>query len=71
MRVGPGSLAGATTTILATLADLEEDARFLSEYADRLDTLLGNDWMMGRLPGPFRLRKNVTSMPLQQPSSGS
>jgi hypothetical protein len=58
------------TTILASLADLEEDARLLSEYAYRLDSLLGKDWMMARLPGPFRLRKNATSLPLQQ-SSGS
>lgn len=52
------------TTILASLADLDEDARLLGEYADGLDRLLGKDWMMARLPGPFKLQKNATSAPL-------
>jgi len=40
-------------TILAELSDLDEDARLLFEYAEYLDGLLGNDWIIGRLPGPF------------------
>lgn len=57
-------------TILASLADLDEDAQLLFEYAERLDRLLGKDWMVARLPGPFKLRRNVTSSPLPH-SSGS
>lgn len=56
-------------TILASLADLEEDARLLFEYARRLDELLENDWIITRLPGPFRLRPGVTAAPLPSPNS--
>jgi hypothetical protein len=55
-------------TILASLADLEEDARLLFEYASRLDKLLGNDWIIARLPGPFRLREGATAAALPNPS---
>jgi len=47
-------------TISASLKDLDEDAQLLFEYAERLDSLLGNDWMMARLPGPFKPRAGVT-----------
>lgn len=56
-------------TILATLADLEEDIRLLFEYARRLDQLLGNDWIIARLPGPFQLRQGATAAPLPNPIS--
>jgi hypothetical protein len=52
----------------ASLADLEEDARLLFEYASRLDKLLGNDWIIARLPGPFRLREGATAAALPNPS---
>jgi hypothetical protein len=51
-------------TILATLDDLDQDAELLTEYAHRLDALLGNDWMIARLPGPFKLRTGVSAAPL-------
>lgn len=51
-------------TILASLADLEEDARLLFEYAQRLDELLENDWLIARLPGPFRLRDGAKAEPV-------
>jgi hypothetical protein len=54
-------------TILASLIDLEEDARLLFEYARRLDELLGNDWIIGRLPGPFRLREGAAAASLPSP----
>ncbi len=58
------------TTIDATLTDLDEDARLLSDYALRLDELLGNDWMIARLPGPFRVRDGVTVSPLADAEGG-
>ena len=51
-------------TILATLADLDRDAELITDYARRLDRLLGNDWMIARLPGPFKPRSGVASSPL-------
>jgi hypothetical protein len=51
-------------TILASLSDLDDDARLLFEYARRLDELLGNDWIIARLPGPFALRDGATAAPL-------
>ena len=56
-------------TILASLVDLEDDARLLFEFARRLDELLGNDWIIARLPGPFRLREGATAAPLPSPNS--
>jgi hypothetical protein len=38
------------TTIDATLVDVGEDADLLFEYAERLDALLGSDWIIARLP---------------------
>ena len=52
---------GNGATILASLSDLDNDALLLYEYAKRLDDLLGNDWMMARLPGPFERRADTTS----------
>jgi hypothetical protein len=40
----------------ATLDDVAEDARLIFEYAQRLDGLLGYDWMILRLEGPIRGR---------------
>ena len=37
-------------TINATLDDLTEDADLLFEYAEKLDVLLGSDWIIARLP---------------------
>jgi hypothetical protein len=37
-------------TINATLEDVAEDADLLFEYAERLDALLGADWIIARLP---------------------
>ncbi|MFD9327752.1 hypothetical protein [Streptomyces sp. NPDC060065] len=36
--------------IVGTFEDLEEDARLLFEYAEKLDLLLGADWPQARLP---------------------
>lgn len=55
-------------TICASLTDLDEDASLLAEYADRLDSLLENDWMLARLPGPVSLRPNATVSSLPPPS---
>ena len=38
------------TTINATLDDLSRDAELLFEYAEKLDGLLGSEWMIARLP---------------------
>lgn len=51
-------------TFLASLSDLDDDARLLFEHARRLDELLGNDWIIVRLPGPFALRDGATAAPL-------
>jgi hypothetical protein len=50
--------------ICASLGDLDEDARLLFEYANRLDRLLGTDWVIARLPGAFQARAGATSAPL-------
>ncbi|MGW5610202.1 hypothetical protein ACWEWI_29765 [Streptomyces sp. NPDC003753] len=36
--------------IICTFEDLEEDARLLFDYAEKLDHLLGADWPQARLP---------------------
>ncbi|MEU6245108.1 hypothetical protein [Streptomyces sp. NPDC047024] len=36
--------------LVCTFEDLEEDARLLFEYAQKLDLLLGADWPQARLP---------------------
>lgn len=43
----------------ATLDDVAEDAHLIFEYAQRLDELLGYDWMILRLEGPFRARPAI------------
>jgi hypothetical protein len=55
---------GKGKTILSSLNDLDEDARLLTEYADRLDAFLGNDWIIARLPGPCHFRSGVSSSAL-------
>ena len=40
---------GNGKTILASVDDLDEDARLLFDYAQRLDSLLGADWIIARL----------------------
>jgi hypothetical protein len=40
----------------ATLDDVAEDAGLIFEYANRLDELIGYEWMTLRLEGPFRPR---------------
>lgn len=60
---------GDGKTILAELADLDEDSRLLFEYADRLDLLLANDWVIARLPGPFILRPGTSVVTPPHPSS--
>ncbi len=57
------------TTICASLTDLDEDVSLLTEYAERLDRLLGNDWIIARLPGPVRVRRDVTFSPLPHSQS--
>ncbi|MDX2919798.1 hypothetical protein PV702_06495 [Streptomyces sp. FL06-04B] len=37
-------------TIVGTFEELAEDSRLLSEYAEKLDALLGTDWPQARLP---------------------
>jgi len=54
-------------TIWGSLTDLDEDALLLAEYAERLDSLLGNDWMLARLAGPVHLLPNATASPLPPP----
>jgi len=49
---------------LSSLNDLDKDARLLTEYADRLDALLGDDWIIARLPGPCHFRLGVSSSAL-------
>lgn len=56
-------------TIHASLADLVEDARLLGEYAVRLDGLLGNDWMIARLPGPVTVRPDASASRLDSASA--
>jgi len=36
--------------MLGSFDTVEEDARFLFEYADRLDALRGSDWPQAMLP---------------------
>lgn len=58
---------GNGTMILGSWRELVEDARLLGEYADRLDRLLGNDWIIARLPGPMTLRSGAHAANQEQP----
>jgi hypothetical protein len=52
--------------INSTLSDLGEDAALLSHFAGELDSLLGNDWIIARLPGPHLVRPGVAASTLSR-----